>query len=165
MRDADSRAAASGNVGHRGPAASSRGFTLVELLIVIAILGILAAIAVVNVMQALDRGRQSRTMADMRNLASAIQAYDSDVGRLPADGLTADQLVEVVGRNGLFQNVVANDGWRHPFVYHAAGGSYSLESYGKDGLDGPEDISAATRFEFENDILIVDGGFRASPER
>ncbi|RMF71816.1 MAG: prepilin-type N-terminal cleavage/methylation domain-containing protein [Acidobacteria bacterium] len=147
------------------PQAGHRGFTLVELLITVAVIGIIAAIAVVNLMQALDRSRQSRTMADMRNLASAIQAYDSDVGRLPADGLTATQLVAVVGQNDLFENVTPNDGWRHPFVYRAAAGSYSLESYGKDGLDGPGDISAATRFEFERDIVLVDGGFVASPER
>ncbi len=142
-----------------------RGFTLIELLIAVAIIGIISAIAVVNVMQALDRSRQSRTMADMRNLGAAIQAYDSDIGRLPADGISASELVDVVGRNGLFRNVESEDGWNHPFVYHAADGSYTVESYGKDGLDGPADISAATRLVFENDIILANGGFTASPER
>src|SRR6185369_8263053 len=54
------------------------GFTLIELLIVIAIIGILAAIAIPNLLNAVQRGKQKRTMSDMRTMATAIEAYAVD---------------------------------------------------------------------------------------
>ena len=55
-----------------------KGFTLIELLIVVAIIGIIAAIAIPNLLNAIDRGKQKRTMADMRSIGTAIESYAVD---------------------------------------------------------------------------------------
>ena len=59
------------------------GFTLIELLIVVAIIAILAAIAVPNFLEAQTRSKVSRVKADMRTLATALEAYTVDFNRAP----------------------------------------------------------------------------------
>ncbi len=145
--------------GRRG----ERGFTLVELLISVAIVGILSAIAVVNLQSALDRSRQRKTMATMRNLSTAVEAYNTDNNHLPANGLTADELSEVLKEN-VYNTVETRDGWNNDIVYSAASGHYTLESYGRDGADGPADVTVETRDQFDYDIVLQDGQFSASPE-
>ena len=57
------------------PRSSQSGFTLIELLIVVAVLGIVAAISVIQYMGALDKAKQRATMADMRTISRALEAY------------------------------------------------------------------------------------------
>ena len=67
----------------------TKAFTLIELLIVVAIIAILAAIAVPNFLEAQVRSKVSRSKADMRTLATAIESYHVDNNRYPVDGSKA----------------------------------------------------------------------------
>ncbi len=62
------------------------GFTLIELMVVVAVIGILSAIAVPNMLEAQARSKVSRARADMKALANAIESYATDNGRPPFDG-------------------------------------------------------------------------------
>lgn len=65
----------------------SRAFTLIELLIVVAIIAILAAIAVPNFLEAQTRSKVARVKSDLRTMATGIEAYSVDANRAPFDGL------------------------------------------------------------------------------
>jgi len=140
------------------------GFTLVELLVVILIISIVASIALVALMNALDKARQRGTMADMRTVSKAIEAYFVDFGHPPSDAGGAPGLAPALIP---YQTSVLpmQDRWTHVFTYVSdpASGMYSIESWGKDGIDGA-DITVAARMDFDLDIVLANGIFVSSPE-
>jgi prepilin-type N-terminal cleavage/methylation domain-containing protein len=142
---------------------AERGFTLVELLVVVAIIGILAAISVVNFRGAIERGKQTKSITTMRNLGTALHAYELDFSHLPANGLTATQLAGILRSNAL--NVETRDGWGNDLVFVRSPDHYTVRCYGLDGVVGPVDITRATRDNYENDIVLTDGMFTNTPER
>jgi len=140
------------------------GFTLIELLVVILIISIVASIALVALMNALDKARQRATMADMRTVSKAIEAYFVDHGHPPSDAGGAPGLGPVLIP---YQTSVLpmRDRWTHVFEYTAdpPTGLYSIASFGKDGIDGA-DISYTARFDFDLDIVLANGIFVSAPE-
>src|SRR5690348_14872587 len=146
------------------------GFTLIELLIVIAIIGILAAIAIPNLLNAVQRGKQKRTMSDMRSLATAIEAYAVDNNNYPAATCNPGIFTsgsEAVLTTSSFTNLTPTyisqppktDGWGK-FMYYALGGgssAYRIRSYGKDGAAGA--VNCGTTTTFNDDIIYANGTF------
>lgn len=117
------------------------GFTLVELLVVLAILGFLTAIATPQVMKYLGSAKMSTAKTEVESLSSALDLFKFDVGRYPSsqEGLSAllNSPAGVEGWNGPYvkRNVNLIDPWGHPFNYRAPGqhGEFDLFSYGPNG--------------------------------
>jgi len=152
------------------------GFTLIELLIVIAIIGILAAIAIPNLLSAVQRGKQKRTMADMRSLATAIEAYAVDNNVYPTGGCatglftTAGTAMNSTSLTILVPTYIATpprtDGWGHPLLYNTTtpGDQYNLVSRGRDGAATPATPVCGTTTDFNDDIIYSNGTFLQWPE-
>jgi len=120
------------------------GFTLVELLVVLAILGLLAAIAAPQVMRTLGGAKQETAHIQIEKLGSVLDLYRLDVGHYPtsSEGLAAlvDRPGSLAVWNGPYlknrQSLV--DPWGHPYQYKFPGdhGEYDLWSLGADGKPG-----------------------------
>ncbi|MCH7823358.1 MAG: type II secretion system protein GspG [Acidobacteria bacterium] len=133
------------------------GFSLIELLIVVAIIGIIAAIAVPQLMNAMDRGRQRRSMADMRNIATANGTYRVD---------TSAYVTTLAGLVPAYMQVTpANDGWGTAWVYafDGANDSYTITSYGSDKASGPAAPTPWINDPYTPDITLTDGQFIQAP--
>jgi type II secretion system protein G len=136
------------------------GFTLIELLIVVSIIGIIAVIAIPQMMNAIDRSKQKKTMADMRAVSQAIGMYQIDNGVFPAGDLSG--MITALEPDYM-QNVPQSDGWDNPYLYTGQIDGYSFSSGGKDG--GPVH-SADNNFDkrdFNHPITIVNGVFSSAP--
>jgi type II secretion system protein G len=150
------------------------GFTLIELLIVIAIIGILAAIAIPNLLNAVQRGKQKRTMADMRVLATAIESYNVDHSAFPSATCAAGVFTDpgTVLDSSSFSNLMPTyvvvaplrDGWQNYVVYNVdiALSKYNIRSYGRNGT--VDASTCGTTTDFNDDIVYTNGTFVQWPE-
>jgi general secretion pathway protein G len=134
----------------RGSKFDTRGFTLIELMVVIVILGILAGLIVPRIMEKPDEARQLKAKIQIESLASALKFYKLDTGNYPSTEQGLQALVDPPETEGTAKNwrkggylekgKVPRDPWGNDFVYLSPGvnGEFDLISYGADGVPGGE---------------------------
>jgi general secretion pathway protein G len=124
-----------------------KGFTLVELMVVIVIIGLLATIVVINVLPSGDKAKEVRAKADISTIEGALETYRLQLDNYPttAQGLDAlrspPQGVDASRyQPGGYIKKLQNDPWGRPYLYQSPGrhGEFDVWSYGRDGKEGGE---------------------------
>lgn len=119
-----------------------KGFSLVELLIVMVILGLLASLVGPAMFGKLDTSKVKTAQAQMELLATALDTYRLDVGEYP-EKLSELRASDDKRWDGPYlPKDVPNDPWENPYSYERTGKAFSLKSLGRDGKEGGEDIDA-----------------------
>jgi general secretion pathway protein G len=127
-----------------GAHGSEAGFTLVEMLVVIAIIGLIMGLIGPRVLNYLSESKVKAAKIQIQSFASALDLFYLDAGRFPStsEGLAVlvRQTPGVAAWNGpyLKGGTVPNDPWNHGYVYRSPGerGPYDIMSYGADGQEG-----------------------------
>ena len=138
------RSFASGEHPKRRQDLGEQGFTLVEMLVVITIIGLIMGLIGPRVLNYLGESKVKAAKIQLQSFSSALDLFYLDAGRFPStsEGLTAlvQRTPGVAAWNGpyLKGGNVPNDPWNHPYVYRAPGerGPYDIMSYGSDGQEG-----------------------------
>ena len=140
----------------------AKGFTLIELLIVVAIIGIIAAIAIPNLLNAIDRGKQKRTMADLRSVGTSVEEYAIDNNIYPVAATMAALATSV---EPIYIRICpSNDGWANLFVVSSATTGYTVGSGGKDGGALTVVGGGGATGNFNDAIIFINGQFVQWPE-
>ena len=129
---------------------NNKGFTLIELMVVVLILGILAAIIAPRIIGRTDDARVTEAKVQIKNLETALKLYKLDTGTYPTTEQGLDALIEKPAtgvipkkwREGGYLEVkkIPSDPWGNPYFYISPGlhGDCDIVSYGADGIRGGE---------------------------
>ena len=131
------------------------GFTLIEVMVVLIIIGLLATIVVERFFGITERARYTQAQVQMRSLDNALKRYKLDHGRFPTTTQGLDVLVHQPSsgikagywpRGGYLEKpAIPSDPWGQAYIYISPGinsPDYELKSLGADGLEGGEGIAA-----------------------
>jgi general secretion pathway protein G len=128
------------------------GFTMVELMAMLIIIGLLATLVVTKVASKIDEARVTTTKANLKSLHSAVNQFKMDTGRFPAEdeGLMAlieqpSDVIKYEPGGYLETTEIPTDGWGREFIYQLypeSGKPFVIKSLGADGEEGGEDNDA-----------------------
>lgn len=131
-----------------GRVLSRAGFTLLEIMVVIVILGLLAALVVPKLIGRTEEAKRTQTRLQIKNIEQALQLFKLDNGFYPSTEQGIEALVRApeIGRvpknyrKGGYLDRVPKDPWGNVYVYVSPGtqGDYDISSYGADGVAGGE---------------------------
>ena len=130
---------------------AERGFTLIEIMVVVIILGILAAIVAPNVIGRIDDAQVARVNQDLRGIETALKFYKLDNFRYPSSEQGLDALVTRPAdpsiknwKTGGYLDRLPVDPWGNPYEYLNPGNHSEIDIYtlGRDGRPGGEEIDA-----------------------
>lgn len=131
-----------------------RGFTLLEIMVVVIIIGILAVVVIPNVLPRADKARITAATADIRTLAATLDAYRLDNSFYPSTSQGLQALVtrptgSPEARNWgpePYLKKLPEDPWGNPYIYVNSGFTFDITSLGADGEEGGEGVSADIRY-------------------
>jgi general secretion pathway protein G len=121
------------------------GFTLVELIVVMVIIGLLASFVYVKFIGRVGESKQNAAKAQIEIFNQALELYRLDTGQYPSSDQGLNALNEDPGVDNwagpYLKKAVPNDPWKKPYHYQSPGnhGDYDISSYGADGSPGGED--------------------------
>lgn len=119
------------------------GFSLIELMVVIAIIAMLAAIVGYNVIGALGKGEITNAKAQISNFKTALISYRLEFKKFPSTEEGLNALVDnEKGKNFLDQKEVPLDPWGNPYIYKLENNEPIILTYGADGSPGGEEENA-----------------------
>ncbi len=130
------------------------GFTMVELMAMLIIIGLLATLVVTKVASKVEQARRLTTRANLKMLHSAVSQFRMDTGRFLNEDVGLLELVELPPDvmnwpdGGYLETTdIPPDGWNNPFIYEAypeSGKQFAIRSAGPDGEEGTEDDMLST---------------------
>lgn len=128
-----------------------RGFTLIEIMVVVVIIGLLAAIVAPNIIGRIDQAAASRAKTDIRQIESALQLYRLDNFKYPTTDEGLEALVTKPSdasapnwKTGGYLRQLPQDPWQRPYLYRSPGqqGEIDIYTLGADGQEGGEGVDA-----------------------
>jgi len=138
-------------VGKASSPRAARGFTLIEIMVVVVIIGLLAAIVAPNVIGNIDQAAINRARQDIRSIETALNLYRLDNFRYPSTDLGLQALVSSPGeanapnwKPGGYLRQIPVDPWNNPYLYLNPGqrGEFDVFTLGADAQEGGDGVDA-----------------------